>query len=355
MPSSPSSSSSSSSSSSHSRIKKVTVKSSKPSPSSKPKAKSKAKSELKYLAALPKIPLKKTVQGAVTKVPRLFPGMASRSTSSRSVGSLEDKSTHDSSNGTKSSSKVKVGTTIGISHSGGSIPTDVIPKEIVKNTDHASVCSSIGFEERLTSVKLLKQRWSRHFNDAASFLQQPLRGDDLTHIVEGLQKNFPQLARIQDLEVYTAYKQIMKSVAGGQKLIILLCVIYLSYATPTSVTLGSSDTVYLFSYTHMPVSENFPNVCSKKGLTCSSMINNLRDLWLKSQLYKKEKLTPTLNTHSGPTHEKTIDLKSTKMDSLNSSSSWQTIKVALIEALKSTPLLEPVGRFFENNEIELAK
>jgi len=56
-----------------------------------------------------------------------------------------------------------------------------------------------------------------------------------------------------------------------------------------------------------------------------------------------------------PTHETTINLKSIKMDALNSSSSWQTIKVALIEALKSTPLLEPVGRFFENNEIEIAK
>ena len=281
----------------------MTVKSTTSLKSKKPKP------DKKTLAALPKIPLKKKVQGAVTKVPRLFPGMASRSTSSRSVGSLEDKSTHDSSNGTKSSSKVKVGTTIGISHSGGSIPTDVIPKEIVKNTDHVSVCSSIGFEERLTSVKLLKQCWSRHFNDAASFLQ-PLLGDDLTHIVEGLQKNFPQLTRIQDLEVYTSYKQIMKSVAGRQKLIILLCVIYLSYATPTSVTLGSSDTVYLFSFTHTPVSENFPNVCSKKGLTCSSMINNLRDLWLKSQHYKKEKLTPTLNTRSGYGLEKWCALES---------------------------------------------
>ena len=148
----------------------------------------------------------------------------------------------------------------------------------------------------------------------------------------------------------------MRSGAGGQKLILLLCIIYLSNATPTSVTLGSSDTVYLFSYTHTPASENFPNMCAKKGLTCSAMINNLRDLWLKSQHYNKENsITPTLNTRSGPTHEKTINLKSTKMDSLNSSSSWQTIKVALIEALKSTPLLEPVGRFFENNEIELAK
>jgi len=88
------------------------------------------------------------------------------------------------------------------------------------------------------------------------------------------------------------------------------------------------------------------------------MINNLRDFWLKSQHYNKENnISLQLNTRSGilPTHEKTINLESTKMDSLNSSSSWQTIKVALIEALKSTSLLEPVGRFFENNEIELAK
>ena len=230
--------------------------------------------------------------------------MESRSSSSRSVGSFNGKST-DSSSGTKFSSNVKVGTTVGTSHSGGSIPNEVIPKEIVKTTDHASVCSSIGFEERFTSVKLLNQRWSRHFIDAASFFQ-PLRGDDLNFILEGLQKNFPQLTRIQDLEVFTSYKQIMRSGAGGQKLIVLLCILYLSYATPTSITLGSSDTVYLFSYTHTPVSENFPTMCTKKGLTCSAMINNLRDLWLKSQHYNKEKITPTLNTRSGPTHEKTI-------------------------------------------------
>jgi len=128
---------------------------------------------------------------------------------------------------------------------------------------------------------------------------------------------------------------------------------------PTSVTLGpSSDTVYLFSYSHTPVSENFPRMCSKKGITCSAMVNNLRDLWLKSQFYNKGGSTLYQgNTRSDmlPTHEKTINLKSIKMGALNSSSSWQTIKVALIEALKSTPLLEPVGRFFENNEIELAK
>jgi len=29
--------------------------------------------------------------------------------------------------------------------------------------------------------------------------------------------------------------------------------------------------------------------------------------------------------------------------------------VALIEAIKSTPLLERIGRFFENNETDLAK
>ena len=141
----------------------------------------------------------------------------------------------------------------------------------------------------------------------------------------------------------------MRSGAGSQKLIILLCVIYLSYATPTSITLGNSpDTVYLFSYTHTPASENFPKMSSNKGITCSAMVNNLQDLWLKSQFYKKGSSTPyhaTTCNNTPPMVEKTINLKSTKTDSLNSYSSWQTIKVALIEALKSTPLLEPVGRF----------
>ena len=83
-------------------------------------------------------------------------------------------------------------------------------------------------------------------------------------------------------------KQIMRSGEGSQKLILLLCITYLLYAMPTSVTLGpSSDTVYLFSYSHTPVSENFPRMCSKKVITCSAMVNNLRDLWLKSQFYNK--------------------------------------------------------------------
>jgi len=69
---------------------------------------------------------------------------------------------------------------------------------------------------------------------------------------------------------------------------LLLCAIYLSHAMPTSVTLGHpSDTVYLFSYSHKPVSENFPRMCSKKGTACSAIEYNLQDLWLKIQFYNK--------------------------------------------------------------------
>ena len=88
------------------------------------------------------------------------------------------------------------------------------------------------------------------------------------------------------------------------------------------------------------------------------MVYNLRDLWLKSRAYTEgsnSRNVVTTCNNTLPTIGKTINFKSMKMDSLNSSSSWQTIKEAIIEALKSTPLLEPVGRFFENNEIELAK
>jgi len=52
--------------------------------------------------------------------------------------------------------------------------------------------------------------------------------------------------------------------------------------------------------------------------------------------------------------EKTITLKSSKMDEVNSGSSWQTIKVAITEALKSSPIFEPFGRFFEANESQKA-
>jgi len=152
-------------------------------------------------------------------------------------------------------------------HPEGSIPTELVTTKKVLGTrsgKQPSVCSSIGFDAGLTSVSKLKERWTRHFVDAASF-SHSLRGDDLSFLIEALQKNFPHLNRIQDLEAYTSYKQITRSGAGSQKLILLLCIIYLSYTMPTSVTLGhSSDTFYLFSYSHTPVSENFPSMCSKK-------------------------------------------------------------------------------------------
>jgi len=49
------------------------------------------------------------------------------------------------------------------------------------------------------------------------------------------------------------------------------------------------------------------------------MVNNLRDLWLKSQFYNKGGSTLyQVNTRSDmlPTYEKTINLKSIKMDAL---------------------------------------
>jgi len=129
----------------------------------------------------------------------------------------------------------------------------------------------------------------------------------------------------------------MKYGGGSQKLTLLLSIIYLFYAFPATVSLGHpSDTMYLFSHSHTPVSENFPKSCEKKRLTCSQMINNLRDLWLKSCAYTEGSNTRNLVTtcsNTLPAIEETIILKSIKMDSLNSSSSWQTIKVALIEAL----------------------
>ena len=79
-------------------------------------------------------------------------------------------------------------------------------KGTVKTTDQASVCSSIGFEAGKTGIK----RWTRHFLDAASFTQ-PLRGDDLNFLIEDLQRHFPLLNRVQDLEVYASFKQIMRA------------------------------------------------------------------------------------------------------------------------------------------------
>lgn len=90
----------------------------------------------------------------------------------------------------------------------------------------------------------LKERWTCHFVDALSF-SDPLRGDDLSFVLESIHKNFPNLSRIQDLETYTSYK---KDMTGSRKLNLLKCIIYLSYATPTPLSLGNpSNTVYLLS------------------------------------------------------------------------------------------------------------
>ena len=153
-----------------------------------------------------------------------FPGMSSRSTSSRSVGSVGVKSATHQSRSTvisafpgQKKSRTNVGITQASVHSykdlEGSIPTEVVTTKKVVNTrsgEQPSVCSNIGFDAGLISVSKLKERWTRHFVEALSFAQ-PLRGDDLSFLLEGLQKNFPQLSRIQDLEAYTFYKQIMRS------------------------------------------------------------------------------------------------------------------------------------------------
>jgi len=191
-------------------VKKVTPGSVKASAKPKPRY----QSEKKTFATLPKVPLNTKAQGAIAKLPRVFPGMSSRSTSSRSAGSVGVKSaTHQSRSTVISafSGQKKSRTTVGITQASvhsykyleGSIPTEV-------SGEQPSVCSNIGFDAGLISVSKLKERWTRHFVEALSFAQ-PLRGDDLSFLLEGLQKNFPQLSRIQDLEAYTFYKQIMRS------------------------------------------------------------------------------------------------------------------------------------------------
>ena len=111
--------------------------------SAKPKPRS--QSEKKTFATLPKVPLKKKAQGAIAKLPRVFPGMSSRSTSSRSVGSVGVKSaTHQSRRTVISafSSQKKARTTVGITQASvhsfkdleGSIPTEVVTTKKVVNT-----------------------------------------------------------------------------------------------------------------------------------------------------------------------------------------------------------------------------
>ena len=203
-------------------------------------------------------------------------------------------------------------------------------------------------------------RWIKLFTEASSF-HVPLRGDDLEYLIEGLHKSFPNLRRVQDLEEYTSYKRIMVSGTGNQKLILLLCIIYLSYATPTSMTLEDrSSTLYLFNFTHTSLRDNFSRVCAERKISPRQMVKNLQDKWLRIRANSTRRATSVVPLNSTtPTHhpsmvEKTITLRSSKMDELTSGSSWQTIKVAIIEALKSSPILEPVGRFFEANESQHA-
>jgi len=146
----------------------------------------------------------------------------------------------------------------------------------------------------------------------------------------------------------------MGSASGSQKLILLLCIIYLSYATPTTMILEDrSSTVYVFSYTHTPLEDDFTRVCAEKQIAPKQTVANLQDKWLRIRANFTRGTTPVVPLHpTTPTHnpsmlEKTITLKSSKMDELTLGSSWQTIKVAIIEALKSNPILEPVGRFVE--------
>jgi len=76
-----------------------------------------------------------------------------------------------------------------ISTKKSSIPTEVVnTKKIIgtRSGEQPSVCSSIGFDVELTSVSKRKESWARHFVDAASFTH-PLRGDDLSFLLEGLQ------------------------------------------------------------------------------------------------------------------------------------------------------------------------
>jgi len=87
---------------------------------------------------------------------------------------------------------------------GGSIPAEVVTEKVVnrRSGEQPSVCSSIGFDGGLTNVSNLKDRWTRHLVDASSFSDK-LRGDDMIFVLEGLQKHFPNLSRVQDLEAHT--------------------------------------------------------------------------------------------------------------------------------------------------------
>jgi len=147
----------------------------------------------------------------------------------------------------------------------------------------------------------------------------------------------------------------MGSASGSQKLILLLCIIYLPYATPTTME-DPSSTVYVFNYTHTPLEDNLTRVFAEKQIAPKQMVANLQDKLLRIPANFTRRTTPvvplnpTTPTHNPSMLEKTITLRSSKINELTSGSSWQTIMVAIIEALKSIPILEPVGCFFEASE-----
>ena len=106
--------------------------------------------------------------------------------------------------------------------------------------------------------------------------------------------------------------------------------------------------------------DNFTRVCAEKQIAPKRMVANRQDKLIRIRANSTRRTTPvvplnpTTPTHNPSMLEKTINLRSSKMDELTPGSSWQTIKVAIIEALKSSPILEPVGRFFEANESQKA-
>ena len=110
-----------------------------------------------------------------------------------------------------------------------------------------------------------------------------------------------------------------------------------------------SSTVYVFNYTHTPLKDNFTRVCAEKQIAPDQMVANLLDKLLRIRANVTRRNTPvvpfnpTTPTHNPSMLEKTINLRSSKMDELTPGSSWQTIKVAIIEALKVAQFSSRLG------------
>ena len=275
--------------------------------------------EKKVLRRLKKTKIRKTEKGSVAKVRRRYPGTASlRDTSSEgsvsassgrvsvqvklkskaaklvdnaNSGGDGNKLDQDANSGVEfanlvetqgnANSGIQVAKLVGDrgnANSGGDgnklvgnvdvgypeVEQDNLVGRKVDSRDAQDDVSTLGTGELVgtTHSSTSHSRWIRLFTEASSFHDQTrLLSDDVTHLIEGLHKSFPNLRRVQDLEEYTSYKRIMVSDSGNQKLILLLCVIYLSYATPTSMTLEDrSSTMYLFNFTYTSLRDNFSRV-----------------------------------------------------------------------------------------------